>query len=379
MYRVFGSPFALCTHQAALVLKHKRVPFMLHSSSFWMVKLAAWYHGAASCFCVQSPQGASTFNLTELVNSVEQQFPQLPMLSCDHGDAEKLVLQWAFRLYCEWWLLNLGMMFRWSLNEGCQSSIEGHAAFHLITSGAIPPLAKGMGRAIRDSMRENLKHYGVSRTTHHYFLDHFVRMCDCLEQHFAQCSYVLGTPTPTLSDVVLAACFEAFFMKDDPPQSDLNHSFPRLVEWAKGICRGPEDSDSAKVSVGKSAPIQALILEVLPHLVVQRDVFEKWLEGPRPPPNYQKPDGTKAYRSSRLLSVPWNCQYGKTLVTGLVSLPHLRLGQEACVDLLRSNTALAADAPIELVNLRDMILRLGLSATIDALPDKGADFDYIIS
>jgi hypothetical protein len=400
MYRIFGSPYALSTHQCAAYLRHKQLPFTLHCTSLWVVRLAAWWHGANSTYCSLSPDGVTLPAFTDLVTHCEALHPR-PALEMPTATHPRLrTVSWLLQLYSMWWLMNTGGMFRWVHGEG-SDVINAHAGFFMVTSAA--PLASGLGRTIREKMRLTLRSYGMCAETEPYVLQHFAALCGALDAHLEAHRYVLGTAGATLADVTLAAAFEGQFLMDDPPKAELTDgvTYPHLAAWCKRMATAP----AAGVEVSQKdvmrfnddvpeslEPVLELALEVLPWLVAQCEATQAWVDA-APPPELQVTAGAgaavAAHRVPRILDQPWCMAVDGASIDCHVSVPHVALAHHAAVDV----AGIDLDAPGRLASaartdvlprnaIEDIQLNLARcrlqGLTVTAVQDQGADFAYAI-
>lgn len=241
MYRVFGNPHVLATRQAALFLKHKRAPHDLHVTSLLSNRIAAWWYRAPSPFCFTTPAGTTFASVSEFIAHVETETPVPMLIPPPITHPALFAINSLLGAYAQWYLGLTGGMFRWVYNDGSPSSVDKHSSFFIMLPVTLFGL--GLNRVARHRMQQDLAHFGVVKDTETYFSDHFLRLVNALEAHFgAGHAYLLGTPFPTLCDVLFAAAFDTHFFQDDATS-----------EWLNEREDGGRESSGAIVTNSKSS------------------------------------------------------------------------------------------------------------------------------
>lgn len=232
MYRIFGSPYALQTHQFSLFLHHKGLKYDLHISSLWGTKLAAWWHKSQTAVGVLSPHGRSLMGLPDLVAEIELRHPTPSLIPNAKTNPMLRTACMGLYLYGLWWLMNIGGMFRWVHGEGSQM-VSAHASYFMVS---FVPVSPQFCRQVRLKMKELLATYGITHTSEPYLIAHFYKLCGALEAHFARGHlFLLGGTSPSIADVVFGAAFQCHFLQDDPPHTELRDRFVHLFSWIDRI------------------------------------------------------------------------------------------------------------------------------------------------
>lgn len=425
MYRVFGSPFGLATHQSAMYLRHKQLQHTIYSSSFLTTRLAGMWHRAPGSYGCLGPNREWFLNWHDLHAHCEM------TLGSDQGGARLTVpslthprmkiVELVIDLYASWWLLIVGGTFRWVHGEGSDTG-KAHASFFLMTT--LSPIADPLSKMLRDNVRKSLKFYGVRPETEPYVLHHFASMCFALDAHFAKYDYILGTPHPTTADVTLAAAFEGQFLKDDPPRTDLlDGTHKHLMQWVRKMGtsfeedltsaaadakRNPFPKGSRAEVMGQSldvkiykdevpdtlTPLLKLTIEVLPWLAAQCEALSMWKAAQYSDKealvNVKHHDGrieaVKAHKAARLLDQPWAMAVDDQTLDLHVSMPHVHMAR------LLADEIQAVELPEETVRgdvrkdlvprevlqeARETLLGCSLGDIVTApVVDGGADFYY---
>ena len=405
MYRIFGSPYSLTTHQSAMYLRHKGVEFNMHVSSLLGTRFASWWHKCAATFAHTSPTGKTLLTFQDLVEDCERAHPT-PMLMVTPEDHPSLRLVGdALLLYSMYWLMNTGGLFRWVQGEGSHM-MGAHASYFIVT---IAPVSKAMGNAIRGKMKETLAQYGITDDSEPFYCHHFFKLLNALEDHLTVHEYLLGTPHPTLADVTMAAVFECHFVQDDPPATDIREGAPAIMKWLDKMTLTSADGTKRPLPSAKGyvypdrvsetlMPIVSLMLEVLPWLVAQCDAMKLWHgqlrtveNGPKlvtlpVVPNDEKKMAAnteiKGYSVGRILEQGWEMALEDVTVPCKVSVPHVHLAQWMAKDVATlswsvggrkvSSVPVASDAEnVEpLVNLHGLIERMKINDfEIQPLPE----------
>ena len=179
-------------------------------------------------------------------------------LSCPFGmvvDKEKYPLLFiassAIEVYSYWWLHNVGGMFRWVHGEPGNEMVQSHVTYFLM-HGGIPGTMKGLGRYVQGHMQNTLKPYGIVPEMETFMMHRFYQLIHALEDHFTYYDYVLGTPHPTLADVLLAAVFEGYFLQDDPPASTIKSGADCVMLWIQRMkCETPEEATKVETQAAE--------------------------------------------------------------------------------------------------------------------------------
>lgn len=328
MYRIFGNPCALSTHQAAIYLRYKRVPCTLHVANFMSTRFMGWWYGVDSFFCNLSPQGKTLHTFLDLIEDVEGR----GMTEEKNGGAlwtpprveESAVfsiVHWALVAYANWWLMLTCGGLRWVHGEGSTGMVRHCGYFLLIPVG---PIAQGMARTSRDHMRKVLQPYGLVRDTVDYMGDHLVELLEKMETHLATYPYLLGHRA-TLVDVMFASAFSSHFTQDDPPSSSVA-KYHKVMSWVERMLTSPVESDSSPCPPPASIlpltvrPMVELTSHVLPCLAAQCDAFAGTvMEFSRPEVEY----------GGRTVPTPWTLRLPDTSLSSPceVSLPHVQVAQ----------------------------------------------------
>lgn len=187
--------------------------------------------------------------------------------------------------------------------------MEGYIQFLSKATAVIPGLLSVLRNKVRDLMRMTLREIGLGEELEPYMMNHFWRMCNALEQHctameakrgLGTCYYLLDTTHPTIADIAFGSVFEAYFLMDDPPATEIMEGYPAVYRYIQRMMKttptttssssdaataGNATSTSSTIEGGTPLesdnddipptilPLLTLALEVLPLHVSQCDAM----------------------------------------------------------------------------------------------------------
>lgn len=293
MYRIFGSPYNLSFHQSVAYLRHKRAPFKVHNGSLTTTKLLSVWHRAKMSFCTLSPKRETLLLIHQVIERCEAEAATasgaaatakaaaaagassssaesaaasaVPLLINNEAYPKLALTSWALFLYLSSWLGSTGSLYRWVHGNG-SNVVDDYVAYLSRATSIIPGAGALVGPRIRNLMVSTLAEIGIVREAEPYMIEHFNRLCEALEAHFVAIGgpaeaaaaaaegaeaggatvssaasssavnmtaspYILGTSHPTLADVAMAAAFDGYFLRDDPPALDFITRYPALNRY----------------------------------------------------------------------------------------------------------------------------------------------------
>eukprot|EP00760_Papus_ankaliazontas_P020431 PhM_4_TR18434/c0_g2_i1/m.28754 len=321
MYRIFGSPAAISTHQSALLFRQAGVPFDLHVTNFMLTRVMTWLHGTnGATFCTLSPDKKivypSVIDVLKSASSSSANDAKLMMLPSSAVMKE----HWEMCAYSAWWLMLLCGAMRWVLGEGSTGMVRHCGYFLLIPVG---PIAHGVARSSRDHMRSILKDYGITNDTSLVMEDHFYDLIEALNEHFAHNKFLFGS-APTLADVFLGAPFTSHFIQDEPPKVVLEEQCPNVAAWVNRMMNAPDNLEARtpqdrgdKFHDKTLNAILDLVHSVLPHLAAQCETFHACV--------VSNPDNKSgAVELGRIVPQTWNMKLADNIsATANLSMGHI--------------------------------------------------------
>jgi glutathione S-transferase len=237
---------------------------------------------------LEAPDGHIVADSTEIMEHLEQQCPQQPMIPQHPVMA---ALAWLLHNYGSEGLLRPAMHYRWNTLESNRPFIVDEFSRALQLRAEIDEAEQAMGQTYAEHIWDYLPMLGVCEDNTPVTEQTTRRLYELLNAHFLRYPYLLGG-SPSIADCGLMAPLYAHLGRDPSSSSELKLQAPALYRWIETMGRAQEtDPELWYIAPGFFAPddlpptllalLEFVVANYGPELQATADAFHHWLPGKR--------------------------------------------------------------------------------------------------
>ena len=235
---------------------------------------------------LEAPDGQIVADSTEIIEHLEQHYPQQPMIPQHPVMA---ALAWLLHNYGSEGLLRPAMHYRWNTLEANRPFIVEEFSRALQVRAEIETAEQAMGQMYAEHIWDYLPILGVCDDNTPVTEQTTLRLYGLLNAHFLRYPYLLGG-SPSIADCGLMAPLYAHLGRDPSSNSELKLQAPALYRWIETMGRAQQtDPELWYIEPGFFAPdaLPPTLMDLLefavanygPELQATADAFHQWLPG----------------------------------------------------------------------------------------------------
>jgi glutathione S-transferase len=303
-YILWGANWSLYSAKVRPYLRKKNIDYVEVNPSHphFSEKILATM-GNLSVPVLEMPSGEFIADSTEIIEHLEGQYPDTPMIPTDKTMA---ALAWLIHNYGSEGLHKPAMHFRWNTTEENRQFItdEFERSFEVRSKREVSQ--KTLGSEFAQNMKAYLPVLGITTETVDVIELSTRKLYGCLNAHFLNFPYVLGG-RPSIADFGLMAPIYAHLGRDVSSSNQLKLEAPALYRWIETMNQS-NITDAELWSVPASyfekdqlpdsliGLLKLLCADYGPELIATADLYDQWLkEVPdRPTGSLIAADGQKA-------------------------------------------------------------------------------------
>ncbi|MCL6415705.1 glutathione S-transferase family protein [Aestuariirhabdus sp. Z084] len=278
-YRHYGWQVSPYTAKTRAGLRFKRASFEDIAPDYrTMKKRLAPKVGRIIMPVMETPEGEYLQDSTVILDHLEQQFPERPLLPVT--PRQRLLCR-LIELYADEWLPSIALHYRWYYKEQNYAFITREFG-----ASALPNwpgfVQRFLGRKLADRMQSYLPLCGVTERSVPAVERWCERLLSILEDHLQQHRYLLGA-SPCVADLALYGPIYAHLYRD-PYSSALVKQHPALVDWIHRLGEGAPEAKAGQWLEKDAVPstldplLQMIFGEMFPSLNQLVERVSVWLE-----------------------------------------------------------------------------------------------------
>lgn len=310
VYKFYAMNHSYYSGKIRPYLRYKGIPYREVLATLWVYKrFIIPRTGVQMIPVLQSPDDVVVQDTTEIIDFLEQRFPERPIYP---DTPRQRLTALLFELFADEWLLFPAMHYRWSYLKEQETWMMGE--FGRVGGNWLPaPLRRLLGRRVAGPFRGFLEPLGINAQTApaiELLYEHFL---DLLNIHFKQQPYLLGT-RPSMGDFALTGPLYAHLWLDPYPHAIMEQRAPAVVDWIARI--NAEEQSAGEFLPGDAVPetlnpLLALIFSE--HFPILADTVRRlpaWLQANPGKPHISRAIGEHAFTingvKSRRLVFPYS-------------------------------------------------------------------------
>jgi glutathione S-transferase len=231
---------------------------------------------------VEFDDGAMVQDSTEILDALEQRFPNLP-----RPTGALRTIELFIEAYAERSLLKAAMHYRWNFPEENRAFIVGEFG-RLLAFDNGPAAWPQVGEAIAGRMSSYLPPLGVDATSIPAIEASYLKLLAILNEHFLRYPYILGD-APSRADYGLMGPLYAHLGRDPYPLRIMQQKAPMVMRWVERMnapeAHAPEYPDRALAFFNQDDPpptfrafLHHAVTEFAPELEAIARAFDAWIE-----------------------------------------------------------------------------------------------------
>ncbi len=230
-YKLYALPHSLYSGKVRSYLRFKRIPYEEVVSTLRVfLKFIVPRTGVKYIPVVQTPDDVVVQDTTEIIDFLEQRFPQPSVYPAT--PKQKLVAL-LIELYADEWLLNPAMHYRWSFWHEREHINDVLEHFGMLLSPHAPrALRRIAGKRFCKPFSGALPMLGITARTIPALEAAYLLLLDQLNRHFARYPFLLGD-RPSIGDFGLMGPLYAHLGRDFHPKALMQSRAPNVYAWVE--------------------------------------------------------------------------------------------------------------------------------------------------
>ncbi len=254
-YKFYAMDHSYYSGKVRPYLRYKGIPYEEIVSTLWVYKTVIIPEtGVRFIPVLQSPDGVFVQDTTDIIDFLEERFPDRPIYP---STPKQRLTALLFELFADEWLLFPAMHYRWSYVAHHEKWLMGEFG-RIVGKWAPAPVRRAAGRKLSKPFQGFLPVLGISDETAPGIEASYLEFLALLEAHLSKYSYLLGS-RPSMGDFALAGPLYAHLWLDPYPKAIMEREAPNVVAWIQRI--NAEDQPQ-----GSFLPIDEVPETVLPML-----------------------------------------------------------------------------------------------------------------
>ncbi|MGB1580941.1 MAG: glutathione S-transferase family protein [Nevskiales bacterium] len=230
-YKFYAMDHSYYSGKVRPYLRYKGIPFKEIVSTLWVYKrFIIPRTGVRFIPVLQSPDDIVVQDTTEIIDFLEQRFPDRPIYP---STPKQKLTTLLFELFADEWFLFPAMHYRWSYLNEHKKWLMGEFG-RVLSNHAPAPVRRLVGQQLAKQFHGFLGPLGINQDTGPAIERVYLRVLDLLNTHFQSHDYLLGT-RPSMGDFALAGPLYAHLWLDPYPKQIMEREAPAVVQWIERI------------------------------------------------------------------------------------------------------------------------------------------------
>jgi glutathione S-transferase len=275
-YDLYGSEVSYFSGKVRAYLRYKRIPFaeFLNTPDAYR-KVILPRVGWPVIPVVITPEGETLQDSTEIIDELEQRFPDAPIYP---ATTKQRLAGLLLEVYGDEWLKIPAMHYRWNRNYDFAIAEFGRMSL----PGGDPDARREAGLKISKPFAGALPFLGVTPRTEEAIEKSYEGLLAELDAHFSVYEFLFGT-RPSIGDFGLIGPLYAHQYRDPASGELMKRIAPHVARWVERMMLPPHPKGGeflARDEVPDTVlpVLQRMMREMIPVLVSTAHHFARWVE-----------------------------------------------------------------------------------------------------
>lgn len=231
VYKFYAMDHSYYSGKVRPYLRYKGIPYKEVLSSLWVYKrFIIPRTGVRFIPVLQSPDDVVIQDTTDIIDFLEQRFPQRPVYP---STPRQRLTSLLFEVYADEWFLLPAMHYRWNYLDHHGDWLYGE--FGRVAGKHVPgPVRRVIGRQFGKTFKGFTGPLGINADTAPAIEAWYEGFLDQFNSHLEQTPYLLGS-RPSIGDFALAGPLYAHLWLDPYPKQIMEARAPAVVDWIQRI------------------------------------------------------------------------------------------------------------------------------------------------
>lgn len=310
MYQLIGAPVSLYTGKVRSYLDFKGIAYREQLATPQVFReVIIPRTGVRYIPVLITPQDQAIQDSTEIIDHLEQQFPQLSIYP---GSPRQRLVALLLEVYGDEWLVNPAMLYRWGIDENRRFAIAEFGSVRRPEGSAEEQYAAGLEAS--GPFAGALPRLGITEHSRSAIEHSYLTLLDELNKHFAEHAFLLGE-RPCIGDFGLIGPLYAHLYRDPASGRLMQERAPHVVRWVEWMIN-PDSNRQGDFLPDDQVPasllpvLQRMFDEQVPVLLETARQLQQWVAANPDTNEIPRAIGSLRYRLGDMqeerLSLPFN-------------------------------------------------------------------------